>query len=144
MDTSETSIKMCKKAKEIQKLRSVFRKVRLAEMGDIYYIPKTRRVKGYNFDLEEGINLSFGISTFDSTWLPRQDQLQEMLGGLEKGFINFPKWLEHTYGLNYGNYPNGHLHIFKTWEQLWLAFVMKEKYNKVWDGTEWIKEVNNG
>jgi hypothetical protein len=29
----------------------------------------------------------------------------------------------------------------KSWEQLWLAFVMKEKYNKVWDGTEWVNEV---
>ncbi len=29
---------------------------------------------------------------------------------------------------------------FTSMEQLWLAFVMKEKYNKVWDGEEWINE----
>jgi len=25
-----------------------------------------------------------------------------------------------------------------TWEQLWLAFVMKEKHNKIWDGDNWV------
>ena len=69
-------------------------------------------------------------------WLPRQDQLQEMVGGgLENGFIDWQAWLENIYGLNYGDKPNGHLHIFKTWEQLWLAFVMKEKYGKTWHGS---------
>ena len=27
----------------------------------------------------------------------------------------------------------------KSMEQLWLAFVMKEKYEKTWDGTNWIE-----
>jgi hypothetical protein len=26
----------------------------------------------------------------------------------------------------------------ESWEQLWLAFVMKEKYNKVWNGEDWV------
>ena len=30
-----------------------------------------------------------------------------------------------------------------TQEQLWLAFIMKEKYNKVWNGEDWIKEVKS-
>ena len=25
----------------------------------------------------------------------------------------------------------------KSFEQMWLAVVMKEKYNKIWNGTEW-------
>lgn len=29
------------------------------------------------------------------------------------------------------------LEQFTSMEQLWLAFVMKEKYNKTWDGNEW-------
>jgi hypothetical protein len=29
---------------------------------------------------------------------------------------------------------------YDTYEQLWLAFVMKEKYNKKWNGKEWIKQ----
>lgn len=27
---------------------------------------------------------------------------------------------------------------FKTMEQLWLAFVMKECFNKTWNGKQWI------
>jgi len=27
-----------------------------------------------------------------------------------------------------------------SWEQLWLALVMKEKYGKVWNGEDWINE----
>ena len=27
--------------------------------------------------------------------------------------------------------------LIKSWEQLWLAFVMKEKFNKIWDGEKW-------
>lgn len=26
-------------------------------------------------------------------------------------------------------------------EQLWLAFVLKKKYNKVWDGKEWVEKL---
>jgi len=29
---------------------------------------------------------------------------------------------------------------FHSMEQLWLAFVMKELYNKQWSGEEWVKE----
>ena len=51
-----------------------------------------------------------------SIWLPRQDQLQGMV--------------EYTVGVN----------KFNSMEQLWLAFVMSEKYNKKWDGKDWIKK----
>jgi len=75
-------------------------------------------------------------------WLPRQDQLQEMVnGGVEQGaygFIDWQVWLVNVYGLNYGDKPNGHLHIFNTWEQLWLAFVMQTLHSKVWDGSAWV------
>ena len=78
-----------------------------------------------------------GFANFDRT-KNAQDQLQKMVGGLEKGFIDFPEWLEHTYGPHYRDKPNGHLHIFTSWEQLWLAFVMKEKYSKKWEGEKWM------
>ncbi len=146
MDTSETYIKMCD-CEEIQKewhprdwdfvlTKDLWPKV---FGGDDYVwclLPEDIADSGVygSYATDKGIG---GYPGYIKHWLPRQDQLQEMVGGLEKGFIDFPKWLENTYGLNYGDYPNGHLCIFKTWEQLWLAFVMKEKYNKVWDGEEW-------
>ena len=33
----------------------------------------------------------------------------------------------------------GETREFKTYEQLWLAFVMKEQYGKVWTGSAWMK-----
>ena len=29
---------------------------------------------------------------------------------------------------------------FSSFEQLWLVFVMKEKYGKTWNGQDWVKE----
>ncbi len=72
----------------------------------------------------------------------RQDQLQEMIvgrGGRESRIVVH----ESLYRFSYSNYKDGAhpTNIFDTQEQLWLAFVMKEKYGKVWNGEEW---VNNG
>jgi len=66
-------------------------------------------------------------------WLPRQEDLQKMvkenLGELIQGFYDF-------------NYDSGFVWLsdakFTSMEQLWLAFVMKEKFNKTWNGEEWI------
>jgi hypothetical protein len=71
------------------------------------------------------------------SWLPRQDQLQDMLpkeyvtvdamfNDLNNWIFKNDDYLEDTF---YGN---------ETAEQLWLAFVMKEKWNKSWNGKEWI------
>ena len=62
-------------------------------------------------------------------WLPRQDQLQEMV---EKTIPDVAGLL--AFALEQGQPVR---EAYPTWEQLWLAFVMKEKYKKVWNGTEW-------
>ena len=62
-------------------------------------------------------------------WLPRQDQLQEMV----KGYVNASSMI-----VGFNEYLN-HVDAFIDYsmEKLWLAFVMKEKFNKTWTGTEW-------
>jgi hypothetical protein len=86
-------------------------------------------------------------------WLPRQDQLQDML----KDKIRYNH--KNTYGYVKGPAPEGFIagclhqefhkfmvyedqyifcEAFNSMEQLWLAFVMHEKYNKRWDGKEWV------
>jgi len=123
MDTSETYIKMCEKAEEIQCHKA-------HRPTDMYLH------KGIDGDeVMAGYNLAY-VAT--SVWLPRQDQLQEM-------------WLEHKPLAC----PSGSFHFlmqswiipnldyankFTSMEQLWLAFVMKEKYGKVWAGSEWVQE----
>ena len=69
-----------------------------------------------------------------SVWLPRQDQLQDMLlytpVRFAERFYNFLRYLI-TY-----DWEQWKVVCFSM-EQLWLAFVMKEKYGKVWDGETW-------
>ena len=61
-------------------------------------------------------------------WLPRQDQLQEMTAA--KGWVAQLILLWHETDADYWGQ-------FRTWEQLWLAFVMQEKHNKHWTGEAW-------
>lgn len=64
-------------------------------------------------------------------WLPRQDQLQIMI--YERGYNNY-----FYYHNRFTKFLDENFRDFLTYEQLWLAFVMHEKYNKRWDGEEWI------
>ena len=66
-----------------------------------------------------------------------QDQLQEMVSqhNLWLKTLAFEFFLRKE-----GKYDiNGYPYQFTSLEQLWLAFVMKEKYNKIWTGQEWEK-----
>jgi len=71
--------------------------------------------------------------TIKCIWLPRQDQLQEMVK------YQFYSLLELCWGFAQSKNGWG----FDSMEQLWLAFVMKEKYGKVWVKDDWVKEITN-
>jgi len=166
MDTSETNIKMCEKAKEIQiehwrrgwlegDYFSDGKKVCICGMDYLQITNYFRDGQNYarfvmrepltaltfkQFSPMDKITIKEGkyeiISLYNGIWLPRQDQLQEMVGGwalelLDK-FYTFCMWDEQYEELRDKMHP---ISI----EQLWLAFVMKEKYHKVWDGKEWKK-----
>lgn len=90
----------------------------------------------------------------DAVWLPRQDQLQEMIVidslpifGVKKGkedailgimrkntLDGFGIWLDAVVKVD-------HSFCYKhnSMEQFWLLYVMQEKYNKTWTGRDWIK-----
>ncbi|MGA2669973.1 MAG: hypothetical protein ABSF21_00930 [Dehalococcoidia bacterium] len=137
MDTSETYIKMCEKAEEIECGHEWID-------GDMFYEKlQSPQPGGY----QEGVFLEYEDSEFGShakdtrypreklIWLPRQDQLQMMVQRSDeyaRPFIaRFAKWVhdEIDYVLDQS---------LKSMEQLWLAFAMKEKYNKIWNGEEWV------
>ena len=139
MDTSKEYIKMCEKAKEIQRIWKTN-----ATTGDVTQIGVLCSFEEYHND--DTYDFGFGDTDIqitnakELTWLPRQDQLQGMVpinsyscvagadGTILGRFYQFYKDIRH------------HKPCYKTYEQLWLAFVMKEKYNKTWNGEDWVKE----
>ena len=72
----------------------------------------------------------------NDVWLPLQHQLQEMLPEFisKSGFV--PSLAGHftDFVCSVDLYPLP----FLTFEQWWLAFVMKERWNKTWDGEDWV------
>jgi len=132
MDTSEQYIKMCEKAKEIQGIPRHPEKPHLNYRSSACFIHQGGRLWYIRGREHEDSN--------DYIWLPTQDQLQEMMG-------DFKTCIKLAAGVSLVNqgiiYEVGgykYCHQFTSMEQLWLAFVMGEKYNKVWDGHNW-KEV---
>ena len=71
-------------------------------------------------------------------WLPLQHQLQEMV----TQYPDDEPWVTFTmlrdFVMNQPNTRSVYTEQFKSWEQLWLAFVMKELHNKTWDGNQWV------
>ncbi|MCJ7669584.1 MAG: hypothetical protein MUO61_03590 [Dehalococcoidia bacterium] len=113
MDKSEINIKMCEKAGEIQSLAPNPKIIIFG--GNDYY-----------FHLDRDAPL---------VWLPRQDQLQEIYG-------DYPKCVEAIYMSEEACIPFNWCD-FSSMEQLWLAYVMKDKYNKVWNGEDWVNDTTS-
>ena len=141
MDTTPLYLEMCEKAVEVQK-------VWIPAIGDWYtknlsesetdssddpefgvYIRLVRVIASKVGDLLPALNTAF--------WLPRQDQLQEMveirvpepLEGIRYYYAlsDFMRTIEAQYVLS-----------MKSMEQLWLALVMDQKHGKFWNGSDWI------
>lgn len=128
-------ITMCRKAPEIQLLWK-------KEYGD-YVVVKTDygdEVKtvfdGADDEYSASSNhISPEYSDIDNCdWLPKQDQLQDMV---------MPEY--NIYGCDEIELFMDDLHafqkelnpLFNSMEELTLAFVMKHKYQKEWNGTDW-------
>lgn len=140
MDDSKEYIEMCSKAKWIQDKwilangdylqRATFvgiysgnqyaYSINLNEHTEQRYIPHSREV-------------SWRIIKTEYTWLPRQDQLQDMFKDLyvdpipRKLVYALWNWIAKT-SPKYDD----------SMEKLWLGFYMHEKYNKEWVKGEWI------
>jgi hypothetical protein len=120
MDTSKEYIKMCD-CEEIQGFWE-------PQSGDYIKLPK------------DGWIVCTGCVPAkewkDDLWLPRQDQLQEMI---KDKFRDNDELLCEFYDCCFGGIVGDE---FKkrnemSLEQLWLAFIMKEKFNKTWDKDKW-------
>lgn len=119
MDRSPEYIKQCQKAKKILAHTPV--------EGDFYYGGADGKT-AYVF---------VGGYWVDDTWLPSQSDLQEMVdnsGRVAKPLFYLVEDIHDFY--HDGNQG------FDSMEKLWLAFVMKEKYGKIWAGEDWVISEN--
>ena len=78
---------------------------------------------------------SYWSPAIPNIWLPRQDQLQGMLE--HESYPYLTNFIEAF--LAWVKTPAHHV-VFLSMEQLWLAFVMRKKYGKVWNSKEWVDE----
>lgn len=127
MDTSKEYINQCEKAEEIQKLWE-------HRTGDVCS-PKFSNsivwIVGFNTGFSE-------LKEKNIIWLPRQDQLQAMTKDIHPKFevldwlFTIEKW-GHEHFEKIFNSPHP-----QSMEQLWLAYVMFERYSKQWNGKDWI------
>ena len=139
MDRSQEYIRMCEHAAEIQ--------CRWQRQYGDFFVGEDGRTrcwlsndtdwvkfkKGYGIRVEgEGV-----IRVAKYIWLPRQNQLIEMaqLPGRRYDSIvqDFFDWTKLPYGTT-SETPG---RLFPSMEQIWLAFVMQQKYRKQWDGRKW-------
>lgn len=149
MDTSETYIKMCEKAEEIQGIGDKYwdkfsigcwhspNHVRCKGHFEYWHMAyKYCPVCGKQLEITPEYSICSRREGDDNIWLPRQDQLQAMYGNMSDCLSAIYRWEETS---SIGDYYCYDYDLFTSLEQLWLAFVMKEKYNKTWNGEEWIK-----
>ena len=147
MDTREKYIKMCEKAEEIQRewkpkcgdiIQTTHWDEKMKREGrDVFTIFEYEGI--LRFKIEEIFPIDILSDCFldilqgqDVVWLPRQDELQDMMG-----IESIPTLLSQFNEFVFKNVSYVSQFI-DSLEKTWLAFVMKEKYNKVWDGKEWI------
>lgn len=126
MDFSEIYVNMCEKAKEIQLAHAVY------EAGDFYYEGRDAITNKPKFSLtrESDDGKDRTISKM-KTWLPRQDQLQPMMGDYAKQCsILYQNLMAECL------VPNS---AIRSMEQLLLRIIMKDQYTKMWDGIDWVK-----
>jgi len=127
MDKSSAYIKMCENAKAVQKQWK-------PDFGDFFVsmsLGLTSACQSITSDLEKKASY---LKTIKAVWLPRQDQLQEMV--IEK---NATPWdLAIAFSNVLMDDKTSYFDDFDSMEKLWLVFIMREKYKKKWREGSWV------
>uniref|UniRef100_A0A6M3XHR9 Uncharacterized protein n=1 Tax=viral metagenome TaxID=1070528 RepID=A0A6M3XHR9_9ZZZZ len=130
---TDNYIKMCEQVKEIQKL---WRKPFKSYIGDLYW-----QGKEYLMISEACIcvtEIMFEPKD-EYIWLPTQEQLQEMMPKSDvTSLVEYIKNAELRYHDRFDENAVGYFTgTFISLTELWLAFVMRECWNKIWTGEKW-------
>jgi hypothetical protein len=131
---------MCSKAEEIQKEWK-------PQVGDWQYWSNDK-TKMANILMITSLQKKYKANI--RIWLPTQEQLQEMLEEIKNNtYIAFR--FNHFLNVEYNNVTfqpayillNSINPIFMcSMNEFWIAFVMKERWNKIWDGENWKELIN--
>lgn len=127
MDKSSHYIKMCQGAKVIQKQWN-------PDFGDFFVsmsLGLTSSCQPIVSDLEKKVSY---LKTIKAVWLPRQDQLQDMV--IDKYATPWDLAIAFSNSLMGDN--TSYFDNFDSMEKLWFAFIMLEKYKKKWKDGEWV------
>ena len=130
-------IRMAIAAEEIQAMRPTMPVDRYSNLsacpGMGSFFISNECVEILHWDNDEGRWIIGGYSDREWTWLPRLDQLLEMLGSPEAVFF---RWAEPSGSIDLGKYLRP---PFKSqdWHGLALEVVMLEKFAKRWDRVQW-------
>ncbi len=126
MDKSSAYIKMCEGAKAVQKQWK-------PEFGDFFVsmsLGLTSPCQPIVSDLEKKASY---LKTIKAVWLPRQDQLQEMVSDK----YATPWDLAIAFSNLLMDDKTSYFDDFDSMEKLWLAFIMLQKYKKKWQEGTW-------
>jgi hypothetical protein len=133
MDICREYIEMCGKAEEIQVIRVSKVKDFLTFLeGDFYAVIIGREIRETRISHYSNNDAHVG----DFIWLPRQDQLQEMLPIIFTNIVENICRIGEFYTQPSDGIDALHYHS-NSMEQFYLRIVMKEKYNKVWKDGAW-------
>jgi len=130
MDKSIEYAQMCASAEEIQIFRAVNENSDQEGVSDAWEAGDFYSVKMRVFTISEDEDNPPAF--LNPVWLPRQDQLQDYI---VKEYVSVRKMM-----VAFGQYCEDYGDIKFSGEQLWLSFIMKNLYNKEWDGVEWIAQ----
>lgn len=128
MDTSPVYLEMCSKAVEIQKLRIPYAPF---VVGDFYSYYDSLRSTSH-LKVADGK----GLRHDDNTWLPRQDQLQEIILTFERSIgssINSVFILHNAFFYFWDSVHYNAEEKYDTMESAWLKFAMLSQYKKMWN-----------
>ncbi len=140
MDTSEKYIEMCRKAVELHK--------EYAEYGDWYVEIEQKVTEGNPFIYAERKSFLY-MPKEHWVFLPRQDQLQKMIDWNYKlTYYKYSKRYDIEWQIIFekdDKLEPGELKkcmYFDSVEKILLLMIMREKYNKTWDGKDWISGIS--
>jgi hypothetical protein len=128
MDTSETYIKMCEKAfKDIGFLPDNGCPSQFITKDRLQWFDNALLLSNADYESQRTDGHIIGE-------VYRQDQLQAMVGESYRDLLNIGDWANNTDYLS----SIRRWKYFISMEQLWLTYVLKQKYNKIWTGEDWV------